>query len=125
MDRRHNCRDESATDLPRSPAVRVPAQSIGHGHPVLKTEDAPETRPGGRGRRSTRETGRHAIVAGLLRNRRDNFGGDPLTTGAKRPPRSRDGARCDATFQKETAGRWSPFAFLTQLVERELNSGGI
>jgi len=60
------------------------------------------------------------IVAGLLRTRRMNFGGDPSTTGVRRPPNSRDGARRDAAFQK---GRWSPCAFLTQLVDRELNSG--
>ena len=40
------------------------------------------------------------IVAGVLRTPRDNSGGDPLTTGAKHPQNSRDGARCDAAFQK-------------------------
>jgi hypothetical protein len=64
-------------------------------------EDAPETRPGGRGRRSARGKGRQVIVEGLVRTRRSNFGGDPSTTGAKRPPNSREGARCDAAFQKE------------------------
>ena len=29
MDRRQNCCDESALDLPRSPAVFYPAQSVG------------------------------------------------------------------------------------------------
>ena len=49
--------------------------------------------PGGRGRRSARGKGRQVVVAGLLRTRRSNFGGDPSTNGAKRPPNSRDGAR--------------------------------
>ena len=60
------------------------------------------------------------IVAGLLRTRRMSFGRDPSTTGVRRPPNSRDGARRDAAFQRR---RWSPCAFLTQLVDRELNSG--
>jgi len=55
-----------------------------------------------------------------VRTRRSNFGDDPSTSGAKRPPNSRDGARCDAAFQKEGG---HPVAFLTQLVDRELNSG--
>jgi hypothetical protein len=28
-------------------------------------------------------------------------------------------------FKKMAAGRWSPFAFPTQLVDQELDSGGI
>ena len=43
------------------------------------------------------------IVAGLLPTRRDNYGGDPLITRAKRPPSFRDGARCDAAFQKSVS----------------------
>jgi len=93
MDRRQYCCDESAVDLPRSPAVLYPAQSVGRGRRVRKTEDAPETRPGGRIRRFARGEGRQVIVAGLVRTRRSNFGGDPSTTGPKRPPNSRDGAR--------------------------------
>ena len=54
---------------------------------------ADEMGSGGRGRRSARKTGRQVIVAGLLRTRPDNSGEDPMTTGAKRPPNSRDGAR--------------------------------
>ena len=42
MDRRQNCCDESAVDLPRPPAVLYPAQSVGRGRLVRKTEDAPE-----------------------------------------------------------------------------------
>jgi len=34
------------------------------------------------------------------RVRRANPGGDSSTMGAKRPPNSGDGARCDAAFQK-------------------------
>ena len=34
MDHGQNCRDESATDLPRSPAVRFPAQIVRRGHLV-------------------------------------------------------------------------------------------
>ena len=60
------------------------------------------------------------IVTGLLRTRRMNFGSDPSTTGVRSPPNSRDDARRDAAFHKR---RWSPCAFLTQLVDRELNSG--
>ena len=96
MDRRRDCCDESAVDLPRSPAVLYPAQSVGRGRLVRKTEDAPETRPGGRIRRSARGKGRQVIVAGIVRTRRSNFGGDSSITGPKRPPNSRDSARCDA-----------------------------
>ena len=64
-------------------------------------EHLPFFGPGGRGRRFARGKGRQVVVAGLLRTRRSNFGGDPSTTGPKRPPNSRDGARCDAAFQKE------------------------
>jgi len=102
MDRRRNWPDESATHLRRSPAVRFPAQFVGRAHLVRKTADAPETRPGGRGRRSTRENGRQVIVAGVLRTGRANPGGDLSTMGAKRPPNSRDGARCDAAAQKSS-----------------------
>jgi len=52
--------------------------------------------PDGRGRRSARGNGRQVIVAGLLRARRDTSSGDPWTTGARHPSRSRDGARCGA-----------------------------
>jgi len=62
-------------------------------------------RPGGRGRRSTRENGRQVIVAGVLQTRRANLGGDPSTMSAKRPPNSRDGARCDAAFQQSPLSR--------------------
>ena len=71
---------------------------------VRKTADAPETRPGARGRRSTRGNGRQVFVAGLLRSRRDNPGGDPSTLGAKRPPPSRDGARWGAAFRRFSFG---------------------
>jgi len=54
-------------------------------------------------------------VAGLLRTRRSNFGGDPSTTGDKRPPNSRDGARCDAAFQKSSL---SPSRFDRLLAQR-------
>ena len=56
----------------------------------------------------------------MLRTRRNNSGGDPPTTGAKRTPNSRDGARCDAAFQKKVSrkvAQWPLFAFLTQLVD--------
>ena len=43
--------------------------------------------------------GRRVIVACVLRIHRDNPGGDPSTMRAKRPPNSRDGARCDTAFQ--------------------------
>ena len=101
MDRRQNCCDESAPDLPRSPAVLYPAQSVGRGRQGAFPVHLPFIGPGGRGRRSARGKGRQVIVAGLVRTRRSNFGGDPSTTGAKRPPNSRDGARCDAAFQNE------------------------
>jgi len=65
------------------------------------------------------------IVAGVLRTRRDNSGGDPSTTRAKRPPNSRNDARCDTAFQKHVSRKVATLAFLTQLVDRELNSGGI
>ena len=65
-------------------------------------EHLPFIGPGGRGRRSARSKGRQVIAVGLWRTRRSNFGGDPSTTGAKRLPNSRDGARWDAAFQKES-----------------------
>ena len=43
------------------------------------------------------------IVAGVLRTRRDNYGGDPSTMRAKRPPNSRDGARCDGSFKNDVS----------------------
>ena len=117
MDRRQNCCDESALDMPRSPAFLYPAQSVGCGRqgvfPAQSVgcgrqgsfpEHLPFFGPGGRGRRFARGKGRQVIVAGLLRTRRSNIGGDPSTTGLKRQPNSRDGARCDAAFQKE---EWS------------------
>jgi len=57
---------------------------------------------------TARVEGRPVIEAGRLRTRRMNFGGDPSTTGVRRPPNSRDGR--DAAFQKR---RWSPCGFLT------------
>ena len=92
MDCRQNCCDESATDLPRSPAVLYPAQSVGLGHLGAFPEHLPLFGPGG----SARGKARQVIVAGLLRTRRDTSSGDPWTTGAKHPPNSRDGARCGA-----------------------------
>jgi hypothetical protein len=85
MDLRQNRRDESATDLPRSPAVRFPAQSVGRGHLV------PFRRPRPPGPKS--KWGQLAAADALLRTRIDDSGEGPLTTGAKRPPNSRDGAR--------------------------------
>jgi len=101
MDRRQNCCDESAPDLPRSPAVLYSAQSVGRGRQGEFPVHLPFIGPGGRSRRSARGKGRQVIVAGLVQTRRSSFGGNPSTTGAKRPPNSRDGARCDATFQNE------------------------
>jgi len=101
MDRRQNCCDESALDMPRSPAVLYPAQSVGRSYLGAFPEHLPCFGPGGRGRRSTRGKGQQFIVTGLLRTRFSNFCGDPSTTGAKRRPNSRDGARCDAAFQKD------------------------
>ena len=46
------------------------------------------------------KNGRQVIVAGVLRTRRANPGGDLSAMGAKRAPNTRDGARCDAAFQK-------------------------
>jgi len=85
MDLRQNRRYESATE--RRP------QPIGPIYFSDQVAAADEMGPGGRGRRSARGNGRQVIVAGLLRTRPDDFGEDPLTTGAKRPPNSRDGAR--------------------------------
>jgi len=79
MDCRQNCCDESATDLPRSPAVLYPAQSVGLGHLGAFPEHLPLFGPGG----SARGKARQVIVAGLLRTRRSNSGGDPSTTGDK------------------------------------------
>ena len=50
----------------------------------------------------------------------DNSGGDPLTTGAKRPPTLATVHGVTPLFKQMSAGRWSAFAFLTQLVDREL-----
>jgi len=102
MDRRQDCCDESTIDLPRPPAVLYPAQSVGRGRLGTFPGHLPFIGPGGRGRRSARSKGRQVIAVGLWRTRRSNFGGDPSTTGAKRLPNSRDGARWDAAFQKES-----------------------
>ena len=40
------------------------------------------------------------IVAGVLRTHRADPGADPSTNGARCPPNSREGARCDGAFRQ-------------------------
>ena len=65
------------------------------------------------------------IVAGVLRTRWNNYGGDPSTMRAKRPPNARDGARCDTAVQSDVSRKLVTHEILTQLVDQEMNSGGI
>ena len=90
IDRRQDCRDESATHLRRPPAVRFPAQIVGRVHLGAFPEPLAFSRPAKRCRRSARQKARQVVVAGVLRTRRDNPGGDLSTMRAKRPPNSRD-----------------------------------